>query len=430
MTIIYHILQHELYIIDMLGDRLVSCENLALKKQAQICYICSGNLNKLVEVSNADIQDVVELVVIMQKALELQGIREIHIEDKIASVLSQYAEMLAAEGDLEAALNYLGDSQEQRVSMLRDRLYKALSYLQEQRSVTRPAGQNYYYEQTVPGRPSQNLPNTYNSLQQPLQQTTPAQTLQNAYNPLQQPLQQTTSMQNWNMAPLKQAYGVSTNQTPLQNPQLYGMPPPPQSQTQSTIYDQYSASSQSYNQVPVAQPPPPPSGSSLSGSRPSSVGPQSRSKYLIDPSVKSTPAYGQSGFPSSNPLYNSQQIASVPGYPLQNAYQPQGSMSGNTYQPITSQPPSFVNNPKEVEPYKPLQPNIIQPPLQNAPQTQMYDPTRAQPPSQMQTHGNGNVFQLPPQASGWNDPPIAKSSKAQVNQFRVYHLIAVQFNLD
>ncbi|CAL1674596.1 unnamed protein product [Lasius platythorax] len=398
---------------DMLGDRLVSCENLALKKQAQICYICSGNLNKLVEVSNADIQDVVELVVIMQKALELQGIREIHIEDKIASVLSQYAEMLAAEGDLEAALNYLGDSQEQRVSMLRDRLYKALSYLQEQRSVTRPAGQNYYYEQTVPGRPSQNLQNTYNPLQQPLQQTTPVQTSQNAYNPLQQPLQQTTPVQNWNTAPLKQAYGASTNQTPLQNPQLYGMPPPLQSQTQSTIYDQYSASSQSYNQVPVAQPPPPPSGSSLSGSRPSSVGPQSRSKYLIDPSVKSTPAYGQSGFPSSNPLYNSQQIASVPGYPLQNAYQPQGSMSGNTYQPITSQPPSFVNNPKEVEPYKPLQPNIIQPPLQNAPQTQMYDPTRAQPPSQMQTHGNGNVFQLPPQASGWNDPPIAKSSKAQ-----------------
>ncbi|XP_050459299.1 protein transport protein Sec31A isoform X1 [Cataglyphis hispanica] len=417
---------------DMLGDRLASCENPVLKKQAQICYICSGNLNKLIEVANADIQEVVELVVIMQKALELQGIKEIHIKDRIASVLSQYAEMLAAEGDLEAALNYLGNSQEQRVSMLRDRLCKALSYVQEQRSIAKPANQNYHYEQTIPGRPSQNLQNatynplqqslqqatpaqnlqnTYNPLQQPLQQATPAQNLQNTYNPLQQPLQQTTPVQSWNTTPLKQAYGVPTNQT--LNPQFYGMPTS-QPQTQSTVYDQYSAP-HSYNQIPATQPPPPPppSGSSLStGSRPSSVGPQSRSKYLIDPSVKSTPTYGQSSFPSPNQLYNSQQIAPVPGYPLQNAYQPQVSMSSNIY---ASQPPSFVNNPKEPEPYKPLQPNIMQPPLQqNTPQTQMYDPIRAQPPPQMQTHGNGNVpYQLPPQASGWNDPPNAKSSKAQ-----------------
>ncbi|XP_011256844.1 protein transport protein Sec31A isoform X2 [Camponotus floridanus] len=399
---------------DMLGDRLASCENPALKKQAQICYICSGNLNKLVEVSNADIQEVVELVVIMQKALELQGIREIHMQDRIASVLSQYAEMLAAEGDLEAALNYLGNGQEQRVAMLRDRLCKALSYVQEQTSVPKPAGlQNYHqYEQTVPGRSSQN---TYNPLQQlqPLQQT--AQNLQNTYNSSQQPLLQQTAtpVQYWNTTPLKQTYGVSTNQT-LQNPQVYGMPPPPQSQPQSTIYDQYSAP-QSYNQIPAAQPlpPPPPSGSSLSGgSRPSSVGPQSRSKYLIDPSVKSTPVYSQSGYPSSNQLYNSQQIAPVPGYSLQNAYQPQVPMLSNTY---TSQPASFMNNPKELEPYKPLQPNIIQPPLQqNTPQTQMYEHSMgAQAPSQMQTHGNGNVHQLSSQASGWNDPPIAKSFKAQ-----------------
>lgn len=400
----------------MLGDRLTSCENPALKKQAQICYICSGNLNKLVEVSNTDIQEVVELIVIMQKALELQGIREIHMQDRIASVLSQYAEMLAAEGDLEAALNYLGNSQEQRVSMLRDRLCKALSYVQEQRSVAKPVGlQNYHNEQTIPGRSSQN---TYNPLQQPLQQTAPAQNLQNTYNSLQQPLlqQTTTPIQNWNTAPLKQIYGIPNSYQTLQNPQFYGMPPPPQPQTQSTIYDQYSAQ-HSYNQIPAAQPPPPPppSSSNLSGgSRPSSVGPQSRSKYLIDPSVKSTPAYSQSAYPS-NQLYNSQQIAPVPGYSLQNAYQPQVSMSSNTY---AGQPSSFINNSKELEPHKPLQPNIIQPPLQqNTPQTQMYDSISAQSSSQMQTHGNGNVYQLPSQASGWNDPPIAKSSKAQVNQF-------------
>ncbi|KAG5326482.1 SC31A protein, partial [Acromyrmex heyeri] len=383
--------QERSILCDMLGDRLMSCENPILKKQAQICYICSGNLNKLIEVSDGDIQEMVELVVIMQKALELQGIKEVQLENKIAAVLSQYAEMLAAEGDLEAALNYLGNSQDQRVSMLRDRLCKALNYIQEQRHVTKPAAQNYYYEQT-------------------------RRVSQGPCNPLQQPLQQTIPVQNWNTNPLKQSYGAPTNQFNTQPSQLYGMPPPPpQSQVQSTIYDQYSTS-HSYNQIPsqppIAQPlppPPPTSGSNLSGSRPSSVGPQSRTKYLIDPSVKSTPSYGQNTFPSSNPLYNSQQISPVPSYPQQNSYQPQVPIPSNVY---TNQPPNFMNNPKEPEPYKPLQPSIMSP-LQNVPQTQMYDPIRSQPTSQMQTYGNENTYQLPPQPSGWNDPPIAKSSRTQ-----------------
>lgn len=391
----------------MLGDRLASCENSVLKKQAQICYICSGNLNKLIDVTDADIQEVVELVVIMQKALKFQGIREIHLEDKIASVLSQYAEMLAAEGDLEAALNYLGNSKEQRVSMLRERLCKALGYMQEQRHVTKP-GSCYYYDQTR--RPSQNTQNTQNVYSSPLQQQTS--------------LPQTTPVQSWNTTPLKQTYGAVTNQF-AQPSQQYGMPPvPPQPQAQSTMYDQYST----YNQTPTVQPPPlppPTSGSNLSGSRPSSVGPQSRSKYLIDPSVKSTPSYGQSGFPSANPLYNSQPMAPVPGYGVQNSYQPQVPMSSNIY---PGQPTSFMNVPKEPEPYNPLHhvtpPVQNQPlqnaplqnvPLQNAPQPQIYDPIRTQPTPQTPTYGNGNMYQLPPQSSGWNDPPIGKSSTVQVS---------------
>lgn len=381
-------------VTDMLGDRLASCENLALKKQAQICYICSGNLNKLIEASDADIQEVVELVVIMQKALELQGIQEIQIEDKVASVLSQYAEMLAAEGSLEAALNYLGNSQEQRIIMLKDRLCRALGYIQEQRHVMKPVTQNYY-EQT-----QRKL--SHNS--------------QNAYPLQQQPLQQTTSVQNWNTTPLKQTYGTAANQYNAQPSQPYGMPlPPSQPQTQSTMYDQYGTSHQIYNQIPTAQPPPPPppptSSSNLSGSRPSSVGPQSRSKYLIDPSVKSTPSYGQSSFPPQN-QYNSQQIAPVACYSPQNPYQPHDPMSGNTYSP--NQPQSFASNPKEPEPYKSLQPNVM-PPLQNTPQAQIYDPIRSQPPPQTQMYGNENMYQLPSQPSGWNDPPTGKSTRMQVN---------------
>lgn len=368
----------------MLGDRLASSENPALKKQSQICYICSGNLNKLIEVSNAKIQEIVELVVIMQKALELQGIKEIQIEDKIATVLSQYAEMLATEGNLEAALNYLGNSQEQRISMLRDRLCRALGYIQDQKYVTKPAVQNYY-EQTR--RSSQNI--------------------QNVYNPLQQPLQQPTSTQNWNTTPLKQSYGTSTNQFNIQPSQPYGMS---QSQVQSTMHDQYSTS-QMYNQISATQqpplPPPPTSASSLSGSRPSSVGPQSRSKYLIDPSVKSTPSYNQSGFPQQNQFYNPQQIAPVPAYPIQHSSQSQ--MLGNTY---PNQSSNLMTNPKEPELYKPPQSNVI-PPFQNPVQTQMYEPIKTQPPPLQTQYGVENTF--PSQPSGWNDPPIGKSSRIQVN---------------
>ncbi|XP_014475273.1 PREDICTED: protein transport protein Sec31A isoform X2 [Dinoponera quadriceps] len=382
---------------DMLGDRLASSGH-NLKNQAQICYICSGNLNKLIEVSDTDIQEVVELVVIMQKALEFQGIREIRIEDKIAAVLSEYAEMLAAEGNLEAALNYLGNSQEQRISMLRDRLCRALGYVQEQRHVAKPTTQNYYDRKL-----SQGSHNAYSSqLQQPLQQQ----------QQQQQQQQHIAPVQNWNTTPLKQTYGSTTSQFTAQPSQPYGMPPPlPQPQAQSTMYDQYPTS-HPYNQIPAAQlppPPPPTSGSSLSGSRPSSVGPQSRSKYLIDPSVKSTPSYGQSSFPPQNQFYNPQQVPPVPGYLPQNPYQPQVPMPGAAYPP--SQPPSFTNTPKEPEPYKPLQPNTS--PLQSTPQTQMYEPARSQPPPPTQAYGNENMYQFPPQSSGWNDPPIGKSSRVQ-----------------
>lgn len=115
---------------DVLGDRLAASENVNLKKEAQICYICSGNLNKVAESSDYGIQETVELVTIMQKALELSSARKVNIEGNIASVLTRYAEMLAAEGDLEAALGYLGNSQEPRIAMLRDRLYKALGHVQ------------------------------------------------------------------------------------------------------------------------------------------------------------------------------------------------------------------------------------------------------------------------------------------------------------
>ncbi|XP_043253863.1 protein transport protein Sec31A [Colletes gigas] len=358
---------------DMLGDRLALSDNPIHKEQAQICYICSGNLNKMVESSNVDIQEIVELVMIMQKALEVQGIRETRIEGKIANVLSRYAEMLASEGDLDAALNYLGNSEDENIVMLRDRLCRALGYIEEPKSVANaPAMQNYYDQSRRP--------------------------LQTVQNPLLIPREQPRPFIDSNVAPMKQSFLPPINQFNTQQPQQpFGLSPLQPHVQPAMQYDQYQTS-HCYTSPAVSQPPPPPpptTGSSGIGSRPSSVGPQTRSKYLIDPSVKSTATYNQPGFP--------QQISSLTGYSSSNTYQSQIPQPANTYPGQ-----NFTSNLKELESFKPVQSNVLSP-LQNSPQNQMYDPIRTQPVSQTQVYGNENVYQPPSQPAGWNDPPAAKT---------------------
>ncbi|XP_017886160.1 protein transport protein Sec31A isoform X2 [Ceratina calcarata] len=379
----------------MLGDRLASSDNPELKEQAQICYICSGDLNKVVESSNVEIQEVVELIVLMQKALETQGNRNIQIEGKIANVLYQYAEMLAAEGDLDSALNYLGNSQDERIVMLKDRLCRALGYIQESKPMPKTATMQNYYDRR--------------------------RSVQGVQNPL--PMTQTTSFYDPNVATARQSSALPPNQfsgqqqplglsslqphvQPMQPMQpMQSMPPmqPIQSMQSEQTFQPYAP--------PVSQPPPPPpptSASSASGSRPSSVGPQaSRSKYIIDPSVKSTSMYAQIGY--SQQPYSNQQQNPVPGYSTSNMYQPQMPTPANTYPGQ-----NFTSTPKEPEPFKPFH-QLHQ--LQNPLQSQMYEPIRTQPMPQGQVYGTENqppmdrqnTYQPVPQPAGWNDPPAAKS---------------------
>lgn len=384
---------------DMLGDRLASSENFDLKKQAQICYICSGNLNKLIEASEAQIQEVVELVIIMQKALEFQGIGRVQVEGKIANVLSQYAEMLAAEGNLEAALNYLENSQEHKVLDLRDRLFRALGYIQDTETNVGKTSLNQNYNE-------QNY--------RPLQ----SQTFQDTYNPLSQTIPGVSGapVYSWNTTPTKQSFGSTSVPFNAQPAQSF-ITPSAHSQTPSGHYDQYSTL-RSYGQQNVLQslpPPPPTSGSNVTNSRPSSVGPQSRSKYLIDPSVKSTSSYGQNAFQqpfTQQPqAFIPQQTGPIPSYNPQYPYQTQVAPSNS----FINQSHNFMGMPpKETEPFKPPPPP---PPsmtstLQNFSQADVYNQHKSEKTSQMSTY-NENSYPTIPQPSGWNDPPIAKSSRTQ-----------------
>lgn len=171
--------------------------------------------------------------------------------------------------------------------------------------------QNIYSQNQPLGRKS--IPGGPQSMFAPVQQSIPA--------PIQS--QQPT----WNTAPTKQAYtgaanppyggGVVTSQPYGASTFTPTIPAPPQAQpTSNDPYGQYGQSP-----LTPSVPPPPPT-SATTGSRPSSVGPHSRSKYILDPSVKSGPSYG-SGY-SQNQYGAPPQPQTFPapgGFPAQASYQ-------------------------------------------------------------------------------------------------------------
>jgi protein transport protein SEC31 len=119
---------------EQLGNRLEAegRGDPKLQQDSQLCYICSGSFENLVNSwsgnarnSTTDLQELVELVVFLQKSVERQG-RQVQISGALADVLTHYASILASQGSLSTALSYLGSSQDEKVASLRDRLYISL----------------------------------------------------------------------------------------------------------------------------------------------------------------------------------------------------------------------------------------------------------------------------------------------------------------
>ncbi|MFT7807196.1 protein transport protein Sec31B-like isoform X1 [Arapaima gigas] len=121
---------------DTLGARL---EHEGAEKrclQACLCYICSGNIEKLVQCwtqqkdcsSPLALEDLVEKVMILRKSIERLRGGEVPTQSPVlAEKLTHYASILASQGSLADAMNYLPTSSSQLViMMLRDRLFHAL----------------------------------------------------------------------------------------------------------------------------------------------------------------------------------------------------------------------------------------------------------------------------------------------------------------
>ncbi|XP_027707580.1 protein transport protein Sec31B isoform X1 [Vombatus ursinus] len=120
---------------DMLGTHLEQESGGTLSAEACLCYICSGNVERLVECwakihqtsSPMALQDLMEKVMVLSRSPELLQRPEGAVPGPaVAHRVTQYASLLAAQGSLATAMSYLPKHCAQPpVQQLRDRLFHA-----------------------------------------------------------------------------------------------------------------------------------------------------------------------------------------------------------------------------------------------------------------------------------------------------------------
>uniref|UniRef100_A0A8C6T8C0 Protein transport protein Sec31A n=1 Tax=Neogobius melanostomus TaxID=47308 RepID=A0A8C6T8C0_9GOBI len=135
------------HLCDTLGGRLESEQTEKRSLQACLCYICSGNIEKLVECwalhrdcsSPLGLEDLVEKVMMLRKSIERLRNSEVSVQSPVlAEKLTRYAGILAAEGSLSTAMAYLPENSEE----VRRRLTLQISSLQAlKRNMEYKAGQ-------------------------------------------------------------------------------------------------------------------------------------------------------------------------------------------------------------------------------------------------------------------------------------------------
>ncbi|XP_038254876.1 protein transport protein Sec31A isoform X13 [Dermochelys coriacea] len=120
---------------DLLGNRLENEGDNLLQTQACLCYICAGNVEKLVACwtkaqdgnSPLSLQDLIEKVVILRKAVQFTRSMDADaVGALLAEKMSQYANLLAAQGSITTALAFLpADTNQPKIVLLQDRLCRA-----------------------------------------------------------------------------------------------------------------------------------------------------------------------------------------------------------------------------------------------------------------------------------------------------------------
>ncbi|XP_066488666.1 protein transport protein Sec31A isoform X5 [Tiliqua scincoides] len=120
---------------DLLGTRLESEDDGLLQTQACLCYICAGNVEKLVACwtkaqdgnNPLSLQDLIEKVVILRKAVQQTQVGDANaVGVLLAEKMSQYANLLASQGNVAAALAFLpANTNQPNIVLLRERICRA-----------------------------------------------------------------------------------------------------------------------------------------------------------------------------------------------------------------------------------------------------------------------------------------------------------------
>lgn len=339
-----HSSEQSALLCERLGERLQieSGGDQSIVKNSILCYICAGNIERIVDawssVNGADaidnsekLQELVEIVVLLNKAMEHQG-KKVGVFGKYAELLSKYATLLASQGSLDMALTYVGTSQDDpHIVDLRERLYHALGHKQPQQQVA--FAQKGAFQQT----PYHNQPR--------LSQARTISTSSQSGMPLFQG--------TFNTGLPNAGSGLGNHFEPNPWSQLQNVPAP--------VTKPPTMMNPAEN---LPQPPRPSSVSSVgSVSQPAAL---PKSKRLLDPSVQSGPTYGQipaqpsmyGGAPSFN-THPIQQFAPQqmnPMQPAMNSMQPTMGYDQQNYgQQFTngSLPPPPSNQPMMRNPTPP-----------------------------------------------------------------------------
>ncbi|XP_015273402.1 PREDICTED: protein transport protein Sec31A [Gekko japonicus] len=311
---------------DLLGTRLENEGDSLLQTQACLCYVCAGNVEKLVACwtkaqggnNPLSLQDLIEKVVILRKAVQLtQAMDADAVGALLAEKMSQYANLLASQGSIAAALAFLpANTNQPNIVLLRDRICRAQGELPasqeapkapyERQPADKGRGGHAAGQMQMPQVPSQQY---YQQGENP--PPPPGFIMQGNINASVPPHQTTSSGYNaYSQVGARQAYpqpcqpaqqySFRTGGPPLYQPQQPLAPPASASYVNpSPLYvpsnPPSSLPSQLYPAQPQASPtalnpgsslPPPPSGTSFQHVRPGA--PASTLPYALPPGPTGT----------------------------------------------------------------------------------------------------------------------------------------------
>ncbi|KAI9560156.1 hypothetical protein GHT06_014167 [Daphnia sinensis] len=432
-----------------IGQRLEA--EMGATNEAVLCYICAGNMEKVVDCwlrvaddSTTSLQEMVEQVMVLRQAQQHWGRQPVAVNSgHLTQQLCRYAGLLAGQGSLEAALTYLDMSKDDSMVELKDRLKRALNPNERKVSTGMANGAYNSAPHQQKAGPAQRYPSV--GLNRSSTPTNSYYGHQDQFNSApaipSYPPKPTTPFQSSSWATPSSTYN-SPQSAPLMPPMLNTPAPPPAAQPLQQFYQPQSAQPQNAQPSPqFHQPtPPPPPASSVAPppttgnvSRLGSLNQRNR-VYVQDPSVSSGRPGGYYNSASNSQFQQVNQMGYMPQQPQSSSamfqptgqftspspYAQQGSFPGNQFsQPIPPSPGSFQLQSGQLANGIGMD-NVQQP-------ASLYTPIdHVQAPQQQSAFMQPSTFDAPPSITpppasnllpsvpllpatsappGWNDPP-------------------------